>query len=93
MNKYLQGICLNIFFLNIYSFHFILLYKKVFFRFYNNKTINVPSECIINKSVLSKKYLFLKPASGSENYHEFIAYIGIGTQIGIAILMRYWDLC
>ena len=26
---------------------------------------------------LSKKYLFLKPALGSKNYHEFIACIGL----------------
>ena len=47
--------------------------------------IYVPSECIINKGTLSKKYLFIKPASGSENYYEFIACIGIG------ILMKYRD--
>ena len=45
----------------------------------------------VNKSTLYKKYLFFKPASGSGNYHEFIACIGIGTDIGIEILMRYQD--
>ena len=81
MNKYLQRIYLNIF--------FILLYKKLFFLFCYNKTIYVPFECMNNKSTLSKKYLFLKPASGSENYYKFIASIGIGTRIGIGILMKY----
>ena len=81
MNKYLQGITSS-FFLNIYSFHFILLYKKLFF-FCCNKTIYGSFECIINKSALSKKYLVFEPASGCENYHEFIACIGIGTRIGI----------
>ena len=33
--------------------------------------------------------MFLKPASGSEFYHEFIACIKIETRIGIGILMRY----
>ena len=56
-----------------------------FFLFCYNKAIYVLSECIINNSTSSKKYLFLKPASGSENNHEFIACIGIG------ILMRYRD--
>ena len=36
-------------------------------------------------------YLFLKPASGSKNYHDFITCIGIGTRIVIGILMRYWS--
>ena len=46
---------------------------------------------MINKSTLSKKHLFVKPASGSENYHQSIAYLRIGTQIGIGISMRYRD--
>ena len=90
MNKYLQGIYFNIFFLNNFPFHFILLYKK-HFLFFCYKTIYVLSECIINKTTLYKKYLFLKQASGSENYHEFIACIGIETRMEIGILMRYRD--
>ena len=92
MNKYLHGIYLNIFFLNIYPFPFILLYKNLFL-FCSNKTIYILSECIFNKSTLYKRYLFLKLALGSESYHEFIACIGIGTRIGIEIkiLMRYRD--
>ena len=46
---------------------------------------------MINKSTLSKNCLFLKPVSGCENYHEFIACIVIGSRIGIGILMRYRD--
>ena len=66
------------------------MYKN-FFLFCCNKINYAPSVCIINKSTLSKKYLFLKPASGSENNQEFIACIGIGTRIVIGILMRYQD--
>ena len=91
MNKYLQKIYLNIFFLNLYSFDFILLCKKLFLLFCYNKIIYVPSECIINRSTLSKKYLLLKPASGSENYHEYIACIGIRSYFGIRILIWYWN--
>ena len=79
MNKYFQGIYLNIFLPKQLPFSFYFI--RNFFSLYHNKTIYFPSECTINKCTLSKKYLFLKPASGSENYHEFLAYIGIGISI------------
>ena len=55
--------------------------------------IENPPECIINKNTLSKKYLFFKPASGSENYQKFVACIEIGTgiKIVIGILMGHRD--
>ena len=48
-----------IFFISFFSI-------RTFFLFCYNKTNYVPCECIINKSILFKKYLFLKLASGSK---------------------------
>ena len=46
-------------------------------------SVRLRSNQLFNKSTLFKKYLFLKPALESKNYHEFIA--------GIGILMKYRD--
>ena len=62
-------------------------------NFQINKMIYEHSQYMINKCTLSIKHLFVKPASGSENNHEFSEGIGIGTHIGIGIgsLMQYRD--
>ena len=60
MNEQLQEVYLNIFVWTVTLF--ILFDKNLIFLLY--KTIYVPSESIINQSTLSKKYMFLEPASG-----------------------------
>ena len=84
MNKYLQGIYLNIFFSKHlhFSFHFNI---RNFFLFCYSKTIYVSFECKLIKVLCPKIILFLKPASESKNYHEFNACIKIVARIGIGI--------
>ena len=65
MNEYHQGIYLNIFF-QTFALFISFYYVRNFFFFFANITIHVPSECIINKSVLSKTNSFLKPADESQ---------------------------
>ena len=64
MNKYPQGIYLNIFFLNICSFHFILLCKKLFFFFATTKPFMFLLNAYLIKVLCPKSICFSNQLQG-----------------------------